>query len=75
MALYSVALLTSLVQSCGTEDAKVLYCYIIIIIIIIFLIPQVLLLFYFYFYPDTRFPGNRKKLRYAIQKSTKIKLE
>jgi len=27
------------------------------------------------FYPGTQFPGHEKKFRYAIQKSTKIKLE
>jgi len=31
--------------------------------------------YYYFFDPGTQFPGNEKKLRYAIQKSTKIKLE
>jgi len=34
-----------------------------------------LLLLLLLFDPGTQFPENEKKLRYAIQKSTKIKLE
>jgi len=31
--------------------------------------------YYYFFYSVTQFPENEKKLRYAIQKSTKIKHE
>jgi len=30
---------------------------------------------HYFLNPGTQFPGNKKTLRYAIQKSTKIKLE
>jgi len=51
----------------GHDDSNINIVMAIIIIIFLF--------FFFYFFdPGTQFPGN-EKLRYAIQKSTKIKLE
>ena len=41
----------------------------------VIVVIRLIIIFIFYFDPCTQFPGNEKKLRYAMQKSTKIKLE